>query len=182
VQLGRNRSRPRRIVRDVACVRSTGAAHGLGRSQRARRWPSSASPGRRAQRAAALLGEPAVARHRSTKTTGKRWLTGVETAARRDGDGRARRGGGSGDGSARTTGARTRPVGAGAALVRQLSAARASGRDVAASARRGRAGAACGAAVGARRVAARRQRRTATQARRGARRLTSGARCQRFPN
>jgi hypothetical protein len=38
--------------------------------------------------AAVLLGEPAAARHRRTETTGKRWLTGAETAARRDGDGR----------------------------------------------------------------------------------------------
>jgi hypothetical protein len=35
----------------------------------------------------APLGEPAVARHRRTEMTGKRRLTGVETAARRDGDG-----------------------------------------------------------------------------------------------
>jgi hypothetical protein len=56
------------------------------------------------------------------------------------GDGRARRGGGSDDGSARTAGARTRPVGAAAALARQLSVARVSSRDAAASARRGRAG------------------------------------------
>jgi hypothetical protein len=43
--------------------------------------------------AAALLGEPAAARHRRTETTGKRRLTGAETAARCDGDGRVRRGG-----------------------------------------------------------------------------------------
>jgi hypothetical protein len=59
---------------------------------------------------------------------------------RRDGDWWARRGGGSGDGSARIAGARTRPVGAAVALVRLLSVARASGRDAVTSARRGRAG------------------------------------------
>jgi hypothetical protein len=55
----------------------------------------------------ALLGEPVVARHRRTETTGKRRLTGAETAARR--------GGSSGDGSARIVGARTRPGGSGGA-------------------------------------------------------------------
>jgi hypothetical protein len=126
----------------AALVRPTASAGHSARSLRARCWPSSASAERRARRTAALLGEPAVARHRRTETTGKRWLTDAKTAAWLDGDGngRARRGGGSGDGSARTAGARTRPVGAAAALVRQLSVEWVRGRDVAASARRGRAG------------------------------------------
>jgi hypothetical protein len=73
------------------------AGHGLRaqrwRSPRARRWPSSASAGRRtaAQRVAALLGEPVAAWHQRTETTG------VAAHRRGDGDGdgrrRARRGG-----------------------------------------------------------------------------------------
>jgi hypothetical protein len=73
----------------------------------------------------------ATARHRCTEMTGRWRLTGTETAARCDGDGRAWRGGGSGDRSARTPGAQTWPIRAEATLVRQLSAARAKrlGRD-----------------------------------------------------
>jgi hypothetical protein len=112
---------------------------------------------------AALLGEPAAARHRRTETTGKRRLIGAETAARR--------GGGSGDGSARTAGARTRPVGAAVAFARQLSVARV-------SARRGRAGGrgvrgSCQARCY--RGAALSRQRFKPCCRRGARRLTSGA-------
>jgi hypothetical protein len=88
------------------------------RSPRARRTA--------AQRAAALLGD---GRWLDTGARRRRGGGGSPVRRRRcgvttTGDGRARRGGGSGDGSARTAGARTRLVGAVAALARQLSAAR----------------------------------------------------------
>jgi hypothetical protein len=109
VPLSRNRSRPRCTVRGAARVHSTGAAHshaahGLDRhslrGSRARRWrPNSAGP-RNARRTAQARGFTARRRCSASRwrlgtgareMAGKRRLTGAETAAWRDGDGRAAR-------------------------------------------------------------------------------------------
>jgi hypothetical protein len=90
VPLGRNRSRPRCTVRG-ACVAHGHAAHGLGRRSvcglRARRTARArgGTVRRRCSASRRWLGTGAQ------ETVGKRRLTGAETAARRDGDGRAAR-------------------------------------------------------------------------------------------
>jgi hypothetical protein len=85
--------------------------------------PREARPAR-----AALLGEPATTRRRRTGDGGERRLTGVEMAARRDGDGRVAKeavgtgGGGPGDGTIGEA------VGATAARVRRSGGGRERGR------------------------------------------------------
>jgi hypothetical protein len=154
VPLGRNRARPKCTVWAQLGRPTQRAAHGV-------------SARRRHCMAAALLGEPTVARR--TGDGGERRLTGTDTAARRDGDGRAARdGNGPRRRRLRTAAVRTARRAVGATVAR---ARRAVGTRGTLSRQR------LQAAASAWRVAATRQRRAATRAWLGARRLTSGARC-----